>query len=94
MPLLAGVEVSHTDVLDAIRTFDREWPDTHAYEGWLTNGAYRYALVYNGRLYPPKKILNLATGVKLAQFNGGPAQTNRILTEFGFDVIPKPPRRA
>ena len=77
-------------MLRALAAFDREWPQTHLYDDWLSKSSYRYALRFNGRLYPPKRILNLATGVSLQSFNGGVAQTNRKLRSLGFEVIPKP----
>lgn len=77
-------------MLRALAAFDREWPATHLYDDWLSKGSYRFALRFNGRLYPPKKVLSLATGVSLQSFNGGVAQTNRILRSLGFEVISKP----
>lgn len=89
---LAGIELDRADVLRAMSAFDREWPQAHLYDDWLSKRNYRYALSYDGRLYPPKRILSLATGVSVREFSGGLAQTNRILRSLGFDVIRKPLR--
>jgi 5-methylcytosine-specific restriction enzyme A len=92
MARLVGREFDRADVLRALAVFDREWSDTHLYDDWLAKRSYRYALSFNGRLYPPKRILSLATGVDIRQFSGGVAQTNRILCSLGFEVIRKPAR--
>jgi hypothetical protein len=83
-PRLGGVDVERSDVLRAISAFDREWPETHLYDDWLSKRTYRYALSYNDRLYPPKRILNLATGVSLREFSGGVDQTNRFRHAIGL----------
>ena len=86
-----GKTVTRQHVLDAIRKFDWKYPDTSKYRNWLKNDFYKTALDFNGKLYPPKIILNIATEVGLDQFTGGVgSETYKILTKLGFVIIEKP----
>lgn len=69
----------------AIDQFDREVRDQMS--GWEQNGNYEYALIYEGRRYPPKRIISMATGVPTASFSGGP-QANSYLQGYGFNIEP------
>jgi hypothetical protein len=80
--------VTRQGILDALHEFSRHYPDTNNYARWLDNPAYKYAVEYDGRLYPPKHILSTVTGVPTAHFNGG-EQTNRVFRQLGFVVIDK-----
>ena len=77
--------VTRQRILDVLHEFAAQYPDTDSYEGWLQKGTYRYAIRYDGRLYPPKHILSVATGIPTAEFNGG-EQTNRVFRQLGFDI--------
>ena len=77
--------VTRQDILDVLHEFARQHPDTDTYDSWLEKGTYKYAVRYDGRMYPPKHILSLATGIPTADFNGG-EQTNRVFRQLGFDV--------
>jgi hypothetical protein len=48
-----------------------------------------YAVRHKGRLYPPKRLLALATGVKVTRFSGGEGKrsANRVFRELGFEII-------
>jgi len=90
-----GEFVSCQDILKAMSTFDAKYPNTNdftgrpeALKGWLENRTFKYAVRYQGRLYPPKYILSKASGVPRCAFSGG-WQTNRVFRELGFDVIDK-----
>ncbi len=56
--------------------------------GWLDAPTYRFALVHEGRLYPPKYLLHRLTAAPLERFSGGEF-TNRVLRRLGFEVLPK-----
>ena len=71
--------------MDVLHEFADQYPDTDSYDDWLQKGTYRYALSYDGRLYPPKHILSVVTGIPTADFNGG-EQTNRVFRQLGFDI--------
>jgi 5-methylcytosine-specific restriction protein A len=84
-----GDPVSRADVLRALAEFDAAYgDDTNAYDGWLDKGVYRYALHVGGRLYPPKHILSVISGISTTDFSGG-EQTNRVFRQLGFDVREK-----
>ena len=64
-------DVSKHDILKAIAQFDREFPKTNDYDRWLDKRSYKYALEYEGRCYPPKKIMSMATAMPRSCFYGG-----------------------
>jgi hypothetical protein len=87
-------DVSHADVLRAIREYDRLGPERFfAKHGFSQTRSYE--LVMDGRRYPSKAILGtayeLATGLRLrpGEFEGGKAGAVSILTALGFDVREK-----
>src|SRR5690606_33096275 len=73
-------DVSREVLLDAIRHFDSEQRQRPEWAAWESNGAYKFALELEGRLYPPKEIVALATGRLKSTFSGG-EQTNKYLSE-------------
>jgi hypothetical protein len=87
-------KVTHADVVQAIREYDRLGPDKfyaeHGFGPTLT-----YDLVWEQRRYPPKALLGtayeLATGKRLApgDFEGGKSGAVRVLEKLGFDIQPK-----
>jgi len=82
-------KVTRQDVLDAVKEFDSEYPDTNDYDSWLDKGNHKYAVQHLGRLYPCKYILSLASGFDRLEFGGG-EQTNCVFRQLGFKVIDKP----
>jgi 5-methylcytosine-specific restriction enzyme B len=58
-------------VIEAMRRFDKDFRDTAEWQKWKENANYKYAIEYEERLYPVKKILSLATGVPVNEFSGG-----------------------
>ena len=77
--------VSRQDILDALHEFLTQYPNTETYDNWLQKGTYKYALVYDRRVYPPKQILSMATGISTKRFSGG-EQTNRVFDQLGFTI--------
>jgi 5-methylcytosine-specific restriction protein A len=77
--------VTRQNILDTLHEFAEQYPNTEAYDDWLLKKTYKYAVRYDGRLYPPKHILSMATGILNTDFNGG-EQTNRVFRQLGFDV--------
>ena len=75
--------VTRQDILDALHEFGRQHPNTDSYDSWLEKGNYKYSVPYDGRKYPPKHILSMATGISTDDFNGG-EQTNRVFRQLGF----------
>jgi 5-methylcytosine-specific restriction protein A len=68
-----------------LHEFARQHPNTGSYDDWLKKETYKYAIRYDGRVYPPKHILSMVTGISTSEFNGG-EQTNRVFRQLGFDV--------
>ena len=80
------VTINRQQILDALADFARQYPDADSYESWLQKSSYKYAIRHtDGRLYPPKHILSVVTGIPTPDFNGG-EQTNRVFRQLGFDV--------
>jgi hypothetical protein len=63
-------------------------PNPGDYDRWHDKGNYKYALLYEGNLYPPKKIMSLATGIPTRELWGGDP-TNRHFKRNQFSIIPK-----
>lgn len=76
-------------LLDAMNQFDHEVRDSAEFRDWTENGAYRYAIEENGKLYPVKKIVSIATGVPVKAFYGGD-EANSYVQARGFTVAPLP----
>lgn len=77
----------------AMQRFDSEWRGSKEYTGWENKKSYLHAISYKGQLYPPKKIISLATEMHVNSFYGG-APSNRYLTARGFMVVPIRPMEA
>jgi hypothetical protein len=84
--MAAIIPVSSEAIRQAMKVFDAEWRDTNEYSGWQQNRNYLHAIEYEGKQYPPKKIISIATGMPTNSFNGGP-QSNTYLTERGFRIV-------
>jgi len=62
----------------AARAFDK---DPGAFKA-----ATKFAVIIDGRPYPPKAIVSLATGLHVRMFSGG-IESNRWLAKRGFEVV-------
>jgi hypothetical protein len=91
--MVAWDQVTHGDVLRAIREYDRLGPERFFSEHGFSH-ARSYELVWDERRYPPKAILGtayeFATGQRLASgdFEGGKTGAVRVLGNLGFTVHP------
>ena len=83
-----GVPIDREAVKRAFEDFDDLYPSTNDYENWLDKGTYKYAIRYQGRLYPPKHILSVVSGIPRTDFSGG-EQTNRVFRQLGFEIVIK-----
>ena len=86
--------VTRTDVLNAIREYDRLGPEPFfAEHGFAPTTTYE--LIWEERHYPPKAVLGtayeLATGERLApdDFEGGKSGAVKVLGRLGFTVEAK-----
>jgi len=84
-------DVTHGDVLRAIKEYDRLGPDRFFSEHGF-GPSRSYELVWDQRHYPHKAILGtayeLATGQRLGSgdFEGGKSGAVAILTKLGFTI--------
>jgi hypothetical protein len=75
------------DLTTAMDRFDRELRNT-TYANWQQDRSFKYALERQGRLYPVKIIVSLATDVPVSQFGGGAeSEANRYVRKRGFTPI-------
>jgi 5-methylcytosine-specific restriction enzyme A len=73
-------------IREALHEFDRSLRASDELAGWEQNGAQLYAIEYEGRHYPPKKIISLATQLPVGKFSGGRV-ANRYLAARGFKIV-------
>jgi hypothetical protein len=74
-----GMTVTDEDVIQAMELFDKQFRSTFPEKRWVT-----YAIEYNGKLYPPKQILRIATG---GEVGGGGKSINSRFVELGFKIV-------
>lgn len=86
--IFKGRVVTREMILRALHEFAIEYPDPNVFDTWLHKKNYRYVVRYDGRLYPPKHILSVVTGISTADFGGG-EETNRVFRQLGFEVEEK-----
>lgn len=79
-------EVSREVILKTMKRFDRDKRDDLAWQGWEEKKNQLYAILHEGRKYPPKAIISMATGVPVSSFSGG-EQSNTYLRKRGFEII-------
>ncbi len=84
-----GITVTSEMILKELHKFNHKYKDTNNYDNWLEKKSYKYAVQYDGKLYPCKYILSEATGIYIRDFNGG-EETNRVFRQLAIRVIDKP----
>src|SRR5689334_8202994 len=72
---------------EALSAFDQNLRNTDEWKGWEKKDNYKYAIRYDGKLYPPKHIIYLATHAPTHTFSGGD-EANDFLRKKGLTVIP------
>src|SRR3990172_10428466 len=75
-----GKTIKYDDVLHAMERFDKELRASFPDKRWVT-----YAIKHNDKLYPPKQIMRLATGMDHVGSGGKPV--NSPFEELGFTVV-------
>jgi hypothetical protein len=73
--------VTRETILNALHEFDAQIRDTPEGQSWISNKAQKFAIDYEGRLYPPKAVVSLATRIPVSDFSGG-AETELGLSAF------------
>lgn len=79
-------QTSRADLIAAMQRFDANLRSTAAWEGWEVKKSHKYAILWDGRLYPVKQVLALATGEEVRSFSGG-EEANRFVTKRGLSVV-------
>jgi hypothetical protein len=100
---IGQVQVTDEQVRRALARYEQEYPandyprrrESPHVMTWLENRAYKYAIRYRDRYYPPKLILRFATGTGPQtgrNFSGGgrAGNANWVLERLGFEIVPKP----
>lgn len=82
---MAIPRTSREKILEAIRDFESNLLPTDEWRSWEGNAAQVWTLVHDGKHYPPKKIISMATGLSVKEFSGGP-ESNVYLNDLGFEV--------
>jgi hypothetical protein len=72
---------------EAMTSFDHKLRNTNEWEDWEKKGNYKYAIKYDGKLYPPKHIIYLATDAPTHTFSGG-NEANDFLRKKGLTIVP------
>src|SRR2546428_14118513 len=67
--------------------FDAKERNAAEWSGWEQNANYEHAIVRDGKRYPVKHIVSIATGVPKTEFSGGP-EANSYVEKLGFAVEP------
>ena len=81
--------VSAEALQNAMAQFDRELRDTSDWAGWEQNRAHLYAIEYEGKRYPVKQIISMATEIPVSDFSGGQAagDANHYVAGRGFKIV-------
>lgn len=79
-------DTERAELEEALRRFDSELRSLKEWNRWEASAAQKFALLYNGVRYPPKKVISIATGVPVSKFSGG-RQSNEYLKARGFEIV-------
>jgi 5-methylcytosine-specific restriction enzyme A len=87
---MALPDVGHGALLSALRQFDARYRETKDWGGWENNRAHKFAITHDGKRYPVKMIVSIATGLPRDSFSGGmrSGQAGWYVVERGLDVVP------
>ena len=86
---MAIANVPAKALYDAMGRFDRGLRGTPDWADWQENRTHRYAIEHDGRRYPVKQIISMATGTSVSDFSGGRAagDANHYAVSRGFTVV-------
>jgi hypothetical protein len=65
--------------------FDKKLRNTEEWSGWERRATHKHTLVHEGRRYPVKQVIRMATGA--TDFSGGD-EANSYVRRRGFSVVP------
>lgn len=75
-----GKTITYAQVLDVLERFDHEFRASFPDKSWKT-----YAIKHNDKIYPPKQVMRLATGMTNVGSGGKPV--NSRFEDLGFTII-------
>lgn len=73
-------QLTRDNILQAMKEFDLKFRSSEYPSGT------RYAIEDSGKIYPPKRLLELATGVPRSRFSGGKS-SNNVFAALEFRVV-------
>lgn len=79
-------ETTRSEILQVFEEFDEEHRGEGRWADWQSNRNYKHAIEHEGRLYPVKQIISMATGRPTNSFSGG-EQANSYVENYDFDVV-------
>lgn len=79
-------DVDAAEIIKACTEFDASLRKKAEWTDWEKKASQKYAVEYTDQLYPPKKIISIATGLPVSAFYGG-YPTNTYLEKRGFKII-------
>lgn len=80
---MAILRIPREKLLDALSEFDASTRALPEWADWASKGFQLWALDYEGKTYPPKKIISMATGMAVNTFSGG-SESNDYLNNHGI----------
>jgi hypothetical protein len=83
---LAIPDVSADALSAALAEFDNSLRSEPEWQGWETKLNHKYAIEVDGRFYPVKQIVSMATGTPKSDFNGGD-EANGYVTSRGLRIV-------
>jgi MoxR-like ATPase len=84
---MALPSVAADAISSAMDHFDNELRTSPQWTNWEDNQSHRYAIKKDGKLYPVKQIVSMATGANVNSFSGG-REANSYVEERGFEIEP------
>lgn len=75
-----GNQITRDDIISAMEQFDRDGRASFPERQWV-----RFAIEHNGKLYPPKETMRIAT--RVPDVPGGGEPINRLFRDLGFRVV-------
>ncbi len=79
-------EAGRAELLEALARFDSELRGGPQWDGWEERENHKFAIRAEGKLYPVKEVISLATGASVNEFSGGD-EANRYVTKRGLEVV-------
>ena len=79
-------DVSTDELRHALERFDREERGRGEWSGWEQKQNFKFAIDHEGRRYPVKRIIEIATGAPVGTFSGGD-EANGFVRGRGFEVV-------